>query len=94
MGCAASTPPPYVAVRYPDRAGLIRLLKHLATSTDPDSWRLAYGQASARIASAHNQTPVNTEFAYKRAGVVGLHAIAAVADLRAGGITTTAAFCR
>ena len=82
MGCVASTPPPYVAVRYPDRAGLIKLLKHLATSTDPDSWRLAYGQASSRIASAHGQTPVDAEFAYTRAGVVGLYAMAAVAALR------------
>ena len=93
MGCVSSTPPPYIAVTYPDRAGLIRLLKHVATATDPDSWRLAYVQASSRIACAHKQTPVCADIAYRRAGMVGLYAVAALSDLRTGGITATAAFC-
>ena len=93
MGCTPSKPPKYTPVEYLNKSSLVMQLKTLVCATDPLKWKLAYVQASTRIAISHNLQPIDPNMAFRRMDVVVRYAHLALFDLANGHIKCTDGFC-
>lgn len=93
MGCGPSQPPAYGEIVYCDKKVLLAQLRVLTVATDPMKWKLAYVQASTRIAHAHGMVPIPVEVAFSRADVIVIYAHVALLELRLGSLVDLRGFC-